>query len=507
MSRVNQQRPPHPLPLSPLRGARGAKPRDRRGYTIILVLGLIAMTMGVSYAMVRSQTSSGKMLLNRSLQTEAKEAALTGLSAAMRRISQTSWGGVGTSVTGKITGSASYTIAFAAGDASLATSDTNYPYRVTITSTGYAVDPTASTVTTAYAASAVLQLTPQKLASNPSPWNTMLSYVFYQTNADNITVQLPLQISGTMRFQGGLTSFMSSYPYPSQASNRYISDLNSMRVSGFGDNRPFTGPILLPNSATTGTVRNQLSNNLGITTTNTSAVTTSNWAFPGTVTSYRLFTGGPSYDIPSLPSTVSGTSLGYDARTNPAGILFRNGDVTIGSNTTIVGTVICTGNVIISGTTVSMQPVSLAAISGTSATPQFPVIVANQQVRIVGGSSSVVRGTVAAFDKFVSLAGTQNTTFDMDGNLIARSIDVQARDEFNVGTTMWSNIWNAFGAQTAVSYLPVYTQLLGMNYTPLLTISPPTGSVTRQWFTTNTPIYSVADGYAGLIWSVVRIVD
>jgi Tfp pilus assembly protein PilX len=500
----------HPLPNRPPRAAS-----RRRGYTMILVLLMIAMTMTVSYSVLRTQSSSTKMANNGSLQFRARQAAWTGMSAGMRRISQTTWGGVGSTVTGNLSNSCSYALTYTTGDTQLTTTDANaadWPYRVTITATGYAADTTGlSSVVTSYRMESVLRLVPKQLAATPSPWSTMMSYVYYQTNADNISVQLPLQINGPMRWQGSLQTFVTSYPLTTVTASRYLSDLNAMR-SGYGDYRPFTGPITLPIGSTTVTNRNLLSSNLGISLSNATAVTTSNFSHPGSPTTYRLYPGGSAYSIPTLGATISNTTYQANPRTNPAGIFLRSGDLTIGSNTTIAGTVITTGNLILTGTNVSLQPADLPALTSTTAVPQLPAVIAASDVRVTAGSSSTVRGTVAAFSNFVSLAGTQTTTFSMQGNLISRSLDVQNRTEWNTSSFNWGIIWSLFSSQLSNSnpilHYPVYAQaLMGFNYAPLLTISTQTGSVTRQWFAPDTPLYSVYTGDAGLVWSVVRITE
>jgi hypothetical protein len=478
---------------------------------LIVVLALISMTLGVSYALVRTQTAGVKVATNGRLRNAARQAALTGLSAGMRRISQTSWGGVGSTITGNVTTSDTYSVTYTAGDPDLGPSDpdaADEPYRVTLTAKGFAVDPTASSATTTYEIEQVVRLVPKQLAANPTMWNTMLGYVFYQTHAENLSVEIPLQIQGAMRWQGGLTTFCNEYPTTHSQRKKFLADLNAMRTNGYPDCRPFTGPIVMPTSATGVTNRGYLSDELGLTLTNSAAVTTTSWNHPGSMTTYKLFPGGPSYTVPTLDATVTNTTCQANAETNPAGLFYRNGDLTLGNNTTVVGTLIVSGNVTLSGTNVSIQPHSLSPLTGTTAIPQLPAIVASSQVRVASGANATVLGTVAAFDAFVSQGGTQNTRFDLKGNLVARNLDVQKRTEWDLGSFWWSLIWSFFNDQSEVAYLPVYCQAAAnMQYTPQLTIAGPTGSVTRSWLSADTPVYAVGSGDAGLVWSVVRITE
>lgn len=491
-------------------GGRRRCERNRDGFTILLVLALISMTLGVSYSLLRTQAASTSTSNNGRTQIGARQAAWTGLSAGMRRMSQTSWNGVGTTITGNLSGSDSYSVSYTIGDAALPTTGTDaqdYPLSVTVVSTGYSVDPSASSVATTYKLEAVLKLVPRALPANPSPWSTMLPYTFYQTGSDNMSVELPLRITGPQRWQGGLTSFLSVYPTSANARNRYLSDLNAMRFNGYADCRPFSGPIQLPTANTSTTIRSQLTTSLGITLTNASAVTISNWTHPGNVTTYKMFAGGPSYTIPTLDATVSNTTLQPNPRTNPAGLFYRNGDLTLGNNATVVGTIIASADVIFSGTNVNVTAYSLAPLTGTSVAPSLPVIMAGDDVRVLAGSSSTVRGVVAVFDDFTSEAGTQNTTFDLAGNLIATLIDVQKRTEWDKGSTWWNFVYSLFGSQSSVDYWPVYTSLLGLDYTPRLTIGPSTDPVVKQWFNGTSPVYAVGSGDAGLQWSVIRVTE
>ena len=471
------------------------------------------MTLAVSYALLRAQAETIRSSSNIELRNEARQAAWTGLSAALRRMNQSnSWAGADSTLTGTINTFQSYTAIYTTGDATVAADGpdaADWPYRVTITSTGYAVDPTASTTTTTYKIEAVVKLVPRKLQDNPSPWATMQSFVVYQTNTDDVSLQLPFRIEGAARFQGSLSSFSQTYPSPtSSARPRYLSDLNAMRTNGYSDARPFTGPITLPNSATTSTVRNLLSSNLGVTLNNATGAATSGWSAPGTLSTYQLYPGGKTYTVPTLPSSIAATTYQADPRLNPAG-LFRAGDVTLGNNAVVIGTIISTGKVIISGTGVSIQPYAMRNIDGASAVVQMPAIVASNDVQINAGAAATINGTVATFATLSAPSGTQGTQLDLNGRLICRTINIANRSEFNVGSGWWSLIWSFFDDQEFASngtrYFPVYCAGWSMDYTPRITIAAATGPATiQQWFTPGTPVYNVLSGDTGLRWSVLR---
>ncbi|MCE9605270.1 MAG: hypothetical protein K8U03_10255 [Planctomycetia bacterium] len=486
---------------------------SRSGIAIVLVLAMIAMTMAVSYSMLRSQTAQLKSSAGSELRIDARQAALSGLSAALRKMNQTSWSGADSTLTGTINSSQTYTATYTTGDDSLAVTDAqaaDWPYRVTILSTGYATDTSVSTVPTTYKVQAVVDLVPKQVATNPTPWAGMQSYVLYQTGTDDLSVQLPLKVDGPVRFQGSLTNFCTTYPSPTACRAQYLSDLNLMRTKGYGDHRPFTGPISLPTASTSTTIRSLLTSNLGLTVTNLASSSSTGWNAPSSMSTYQLYPGGRAYTIPTLATTVSGISLQPDPRDNPAGLFFRNGDVTLGNNTTIVGTVISTGKVKFTGVNVSVQGPTLPALDGSSTTFQLPAVIATSDIVLSDGASATVRGTVATFTKFSASGGSESSKFDLQGKLICKQLEVLSRSEWNLGTFWWSLAWGWYNDQLSdpnpQKYLPVYMQGWSMHYAPQITIAAPTTtSSTQQWFTAGSPLYAVGTGDVGLRWSVMRM--
>jgi hypothetical protein len=488
----------------------GRKRPARRGFAVLLVLGLISMTLAVSYAVLRTQAAGLKAGVNVGQRLDARQAAYSGLSTALRKMSQSDWAGADTVLTGTVGPDATFAASFTTGDAELTSGDSQaaeWPYRMTITVTGIATNTAVSPVPATYRVEAVARLVPRSTTTNPAVWTSSSPYVVYQTSTDDVTVQLPVRINGAIRFQSQLT-FCPTYPSTNSSRNQYLSDLNSMRSNGYADHRPFTGPISMPLNDTPGSTRNLLTGNLGITLTNMAVSTASGWSHPGTVTTYKLYTGGRSYTAVSLGSSVSGTTLVADRQTNPLGLFVRSGDVTLGNNTTIRGTILSTGDVRFGGTSVTVEPLSLPPLEGSSAAVQLPVIVAGDDVEVNDGTRATVRGNVTVFDDFNILAGSDATQFSLQGRLITRDFDVNGRTEWNVGSTWWSLLFNWWDEQDhrsdGVRYFPVYCQAWGLAYTPVLTFNPATDSVTQQWFTAGSPVYIGHPADPGLRWSILR---
>lgn len=507
-----QKRERYGSPLA-MRVRRGPN-RRRRGLAIILVLAMISMTMAVSYSLLRSQSAQLKSAGGSDLRTEAREAALSGMSAALRRMNQTSWSGADSTITGTLSTTQSYTATYTTGDAAIGVDAPNaadWSYRVTIDTTGYATDTSISTVPTTYKIQAVAKVVLKQVSANPTIWPTMQNYVIYQTGTDDCPLQLPFRFEGALRFQGSLTNFSTTYPSPTGARADYLSDLNSMRANGYGDYRPFNGTLSLPTASTSSTIRSLFTSNLGLTVTNLAATTSTGWSTPSsTMSTYQLYPGGRNYTIPTLATTVSGTALQPDPRTNPAGLFYRNGDVTLGNSTSITGTIISSGKVKFTGTNVAVQAFSLPPIEGSSTANQLPAVIATSDITVGDGATATVRGTVATFAKFSASAGTQDSLFDLKGKLICRQMEVLSRSEWNLGSFWWSLAYSWFNSQVNDSngqkYLPVYMQNWGMYYPPKITITGPAGAATaQQWFAAGTPLYIVGTGDSGMRWSIVRM--
>ena len=67
-----------------------------RGMAIVMVLGLLAITLAISYATLRGQGTTSQLARNNSRALDARVAAQSGLTAAVRKISENSWSGVDT---------------------------------------------------------------------------------------------------------------------------------------------------------------------------------------------------------------------------------------------------------------------------------------------------------------------------------------------------------------------------------------------------------------------------
>ena len=58
----------------------------RSGFAVVIVLALLSVTLALSYSMMRVQSTTNQIQQNMSRQSDARQAALSGLSAGIRQM-------------------------------------------------------------------------------------------------------------------------------------------------------------------------------------------------------------------------------------------------------------------------------------------------------------------------------------------------------------------------------------------------------------------------------------
>lgn len=491
-------------------------PKSRRGFALVIVLGMIALALGVSYAALRTQAYGTRTQVNGQLRVRARLAAHTGFSAALRQMHESTWAGADTTWTGNASATDSFTVAYVTGDASLPVSgpgSEKWPYRVTLQVTGRAVEPGNASVSATHTLRAVVELVPQAMPAEPADWSSMLAHTVYQWAGDEVSFQGPGRVEGPMRLQGRLRLY-ESYPKPSAACTRYLADLNALRLAGQPDWRPFVGPVKLPFSQTGSSTRSLLTDDLQVSVSNEPVTSPSGWTFPGTVSSYQLYPGGKTYSVPTVGAYLEGQTLGPDPRTNPLGFYFRSGNVAIGDDVALRGTLIATGDVELHGETISLEAVDLPALAGTTAAVRLPTVIVGDDFRVEhDAQQAVVRGVVAVWDDYRVEDGADDVQYLHEGHVIARDFDVGRRDAWSSGDTVWSPVWQAFQDQLnlpvgqRVDNFATWLGQRGLSSQPRIVVRPLATGPSFHWKKSAEPVYSVPSGSSGLRWAVVDFVD
>jgi hypothetical protein len=478
---------------------------------VVVLLGLIAIALAVSYGMLHAQSTSLRVQQNASRRQLARHAAETGLAVALARMHGTSWGGADSTFTGTLDDNESYTVTYETGDETLVAGSADealWPYRVTIEAVGSSVDPDLPASPATHAVRAVVQLVPRGLSSEPPDWTDMTSHTVYQWTSADVTLEFPSRIEGPLWLQGVLR-FAQDYPVHSSSRDLYLYDLGRMANANAGDYRLVYGTVRWRRTLQPSDTRTIVETWFGQTTQTISSHTSSDWTHPGALTSYRLYTGGKSYMVQTLAAAPSGTTLAADPRTNPAGLYYRAGDVALGNNVTVRGTMIASADVSLDGTSVTLQPADLPALDGETVPVRLPVVIAGDDFHVGDQASATVDGIVAAWDKFDVRRGSESVTFTLRGHAIAGEVAIGGREPWDYDYTTWSWLYNMFqwqlGSSSQVAaYYPTYLGLFGRQPQPKITLQPPATSAHRHWLRANTPIYQPASGDEGLRWQLIR---
>ena len=504
-------------------------PGRRRGMALILILGMLAITIAVSYALLRSQVQTTLLQTNTQTNNLARQAAETGLNHAIRKLTTDSWGGVGTTLTGNVDSQSSYSVSYTAGDASLVSGDPNYaelPFRVTVTSTGTAYNSGDSTLPSTYTMSAVLQLVRRGLNTSATPglWSAMNNFTCVQCNSSStvwtVNVDAPIQFQGPTCFLGKMQfQKLSIDPTDTSSSSRsdYIKDLSRKFTDTGVDYRHFTGNVTLGTGRQDADTEGDIKL-LGISVNYVPTVSSAPVSYTNAPSTYQLYAGGPTYTVPNLVgaygSTPTGQSIVASPTTNPLGLYKAGGTVSFKTGTKFTGVLFSDGSsdeVRLDGTGVEINGLNLPALSGSSTVYQLPASMIRNNLVIKNNSSSQVRGLVMNWTNFVIDSGSQNTVFNLQGRVFTEDLDISARTEWTaVSNLNWTLQHTLFALQSAIGtkYYPDWMDLstFDLQVPPRITFQPPS-NISYHWPDWNQPIYTKAAGDAYLRWNIVSWKD
>jgi hypothetical protein len=203
--------------------------------------------------------------------------------------------------------------------------------------------------------------------------------------------------------------------------------------------------------------------------------------------------------------------------TNPLGIYYASGPVNINANATFQGTLMAWGDLTVSGTGVSFNPISLPALYNTTTPVQLPVAVSSGQFSLQASSTASVNGQMLLGSTFNVAAGPQAAMpLTFTGQLIAGSIYLHARSEWTTQSTGWWNgQYNSFSAHVGktggTNYFPDYLRThASLDPTPRVIVKPSASTIRYHWQTwmnaqnSENPLFVPASGDPGLRWDLLQ---
>ena len=485
--------------------------------SLLVVILLVSVATVISYAVLRTQTMAIRIQENADLRAAARQAAVSGLTYGIHQMHSADWTGVDTSETRAIAGHERFTVSYAAGDPTLGPGDadySDYPYRVAVTSTGYAEDPEDTSRVASYSVRAVLRLIPRALstwsdwpanhADWPTDWYKMDEYSVYQTKKEETKLDVPCQLAGNVRLQGKL-NLAPNYPsaYNQYPFRYYMMGLKQMVDKGYPDYRPISGDIWLPYSEQSLTYFYYLYYYLQF-GRHDKAVdeVSSDWTNYDNLTTYQIYPGGPVYDIEAFSdANQTGANLGPDPLTNPLGLFYRDTNMTLQGNVAVNGTLFCHGDLSLQGTA-QFTPVTLPSLYGSDKPVKLPTLTSHK-LTVKPGSATTIAGVTAVFDEFKVETSSVTLPFSIIGKLIAKKITVDKRQPWD--TADWDDLVTTYRYEGTSTTFPQWLVNYGYNPCPNIKVSPDSTPVLYHWNNWDAPIFVPHDDDdGGLRWALLR---
>ncbi len=490
--------------------SHGSSCRQRRGVVLVAFMLVVSLTMGLAFAMLRTQGTSVVISSNQLRHARARLAAETGLDMGLQQIHDSAnWVGAGNSFSVTLNSTDSVTVTYLVGDPRLTETDPDWPryaYRVTIQAVGTSADVLNPSVVSTQTLQAVVELVPEKLTDEPSDWVNFTPYTLYQGNNKPIEIELPTRIEGPVRLQGSL-DIADGAPSTNSSRDQYLSDLELMRQDGLGDHRPFEGPVYLDISAAGGGDAQLAQMNVTMIDIPKSGFS-ADWTKPTGITTFQLYDGGPTYVVPTVSGTVSNVSFAPDPQTNPLGLVYCASTLTLGDNVQFEGTLICKDHLIIDGVNVSLKATDLMPLVGTSQPIQLPVVTC-QNLEVEVNASATITGFVAAFGRVDIMEASDDLPLVMTGKVVVKNdFLIAPRTEWDgFNWSLWYWLFSMSSGTGPLQYFPYYITSVtpaGLPYTAVIYLVPPTTPVTYHWGTSASgPVYEPTSGAPGLRWDLV----
>ena len=328
----------------------------------MLVMVAISMSLVLTLSFVRTQATVDQMTQNGMRGDLALQAAHAGAAHALREIHTATWSGVTSTLNRTVTvdkgGTSSYSVRYQPTETLGGEHPATHALRLRVISTGNWTGLRDSSRRVEKVVEVHCELVPRvpgkgstsawDEVANPGAFDVIQNYALYCRGAGTSLVLDPCdRIDGNIFLDDRLTLY-GDPAWSSSEQADFLSDVGN-RFTSNGVARfphPFAGTITFQNKPS-GSVQTQLQRLKSSWTSGASqlsepAVSESGWQ------SYRLYSGGFEYQAESLGSYLSNTTLGPSA-SNPLGLFYRSGNVTIGDNVQIIGTVVSSGQVRFSG--------------------------------------------------------------------------------------------------------------------------------------------------------------
>jgi len=421
----------------------GRRVRARRGLSLLIVMVALSTSVVLAYSFLRTQIVVARISDNGARRDLALQAAQAGAADGLARLQSPNWQGIDQTITEVLiadaSGTASYSVAYLTlAAAGVNSPPTDEPLYLVIRSTGLWQSAVNSQETVQRQVDVTVRLSPRlpgrtinagdssiatDVTPNPADYDRIQGYTLFARNgSDSLILDPQDRIDGPIWLKENLRLYHDPR-WDHDVRNEMLTSIGAQygpTANGIAIRHPhpLAGTITFQKRPSN-SVRNDL-DRLKVTWLQDQSTIVYPTVDPASWQTYRLYAGGPLYSATSVAGTLINVTL-RPTPENPLGIFYRSGSVWVSNNVTIQGTLVCTGDVIISGNEIRLCSFNWLDSTGGGLVrnaklwPRLPAVVANgvsigRNVRVgIEGAIVVARNLDGAGGDFEYVGGSAVT--------------------------------------------------------------------------------------------------
>ncbi|GAB4140143.1 MAG: hypothetical protein Tsb009_09350 [Planctomycetaceae bacterium] len=418
----------------------------RRGVALMVVMVTLSITVVLTLAFLRSQTTSLQIQQNTSRREFALQAARTGAAVALREIHLPEWQGISTPLNGTVhqdlSGTSSYHVEFlplSENDISPLPADS--ALHLVLKSTGRWTNAEDSNDVVERTVKVIVRLRPRlagrnivpgdsaaasDLNPNPGDYDVIQQYaLFAEGGAESLVLDPGDRIEGKIWLHDNLRLYKDPH-WNFEVRAEMLASIGTKLVanSQYLHPHPLGGEITFYKepSSDVQTDLQSLKTRFQQTTTHPYApkINLADW------TKYQLYAGGPTYTATKVETYLRDVTLRPTAE-NPLGIFYTTGSMTLDDNVVIQGTLVSTGQISISGENVRLCAFNWRGETGShlvadgSLWPRLPAVVA-KNISVDRSIRTSIEGAVIVSETLNGAGGNYELFITLtDANLTGKA--------------------------------------------------------------------------------------
>lgn len=352
-------------------------PAERSGVALLLVVAALGLTVVLTFGLLRSQSTTIQLRHNAQRGAEALDAARAGAAAALQQMQSPDWRGVGDVPARTLredgTGTLSYRVKYepVTSASGLSVTEAELPFCIGVVATGEWTPKGSSGAAVRRTVKVPVRLQPRHpggaqspgqpasvsdLKPNPANYDTLQTHALVATGqGTSLNFDPGTRWEGPLWLRDQMTLF-GDPQWSSSVRDTMLQETGALWPPGANGTpaphpAPLTGPIRLQASPLSGMSSDM--SRLQVSWTSGQVLPTIPAFDFGQFSEYRIFDKGFAYQAEPLSGTLSGITLRPSAA-NPLGIFYRSGNLAIGSDVVVQGTLVCTGTITVTGQRVAL---------------------------------------------------------------------------------------------------------------------------------------------------------